>query len=128
MEKPWYPQQNPADSIVALLKTFIGQIEFPVSRLTIEKDVKEYPGFPFLSFGDISKILERWGLKSASYNCEINDLKEIPTPSLLFINEAEGGIKSGVFIMFNGINGKTVEYLHLRKGWVFEDIDLFERK
>jgi len=128
MEKPWYPQQNPADSIVALLKTFIGQIEFPVSRLTIEKDVKEYPGFPFLSFGDITKILERWGLKSVSYNCDINKLKEIPTPSLLFINEAEGGIKAGVIVMFNSINGKTVEYLHSRKGWVLEGTDLFERK
>jgi len=48
VEKPWFPQQNTADSPVALLKNFIYQVNFPVSRPTIEKDTKEYLGFPFL--------------------------------------------------------------------------------
>lgn len=128
MEKTWYPQQNNADAIPALLKSFINHIEFPVSRLTIEKEVKEYPGFPFLSFGDIVKLLERWGLKSAVYNCEIGDLKDLPPASLFFIHEKEDNIKSGAFVMFNGIKENTVEYLHPRKGWVLELIEIFEKK
>lgn len=128
MQKPWFPQQNSADAPTALLKNFICQIQFPVSRPTIEKDVKEYPGFPFLSFGDLSKILERWGLKSVVYNCEMQDLKEIPTPSVLFINEEADGVKQGNFILFTGITDGMIEYLHTRKGWVLEDPDAFEKK
>src|ERR1700747_2675820 len=118
MNKVWFPQQNNADSISAILKSFIHHIQFPISKLTIEKDVKEFPVFPFLSFGDVSKILEGWGLKSVIYNCEWEQLKEIPTPSLLFINEVEDNIKVGVFVMFFGIHENTIEYLHSRKGWI----------
>ncbi len=128
MEKSWFPQQNSADSPAALLKNFIFNIQFPLSRTTIEKDVKEYPGYPFLSFGDMTKILEKWGLKSVSYDCQWERLKEIPIPSILFLNEVEGGVKTGVFVLFYGINGNMVEYLHTRKGWVLEHVDVFEKK
>jgi len=128
MQKPWFPQQNSADSPVALLKNFIYHIQFPVSRSTIEKDTKEYSGYPFLSFGDMAKILERWGLKSVVYDCKLEQLNEIPIPSILFINEVAGGVKSGVFVLFFGVSGSIVEYLHTRKGWVLEHIDVFEKK
>lgn len=128
MNKVWFPQQNNADSLPALLKSFIHHIEFPVSRQTIEKDVQEYPGFPVFSFESVSKILEKWGLKSVIYNCNWEHLKEIPSPSLLFINEVEENTKVGGFVMFYGMRENTVEYLHSRKGWVLEPKDLFEKK
>lgn len=127
MQKPWFPQQNTADSTAALLKNFIFHVQFPVSRLTIEKDVKEYPGYPLLSFEDLGKLLERWGLKSAVINCGIDDLKEMPV-SLLFLEEVENGARSGYFVMFGGIKENKIQYLHTRKGWVIEDTTAFQKK
>lgn len=128
MEKPWHPQQSPTDAPVALLKSMIQYIGFPVSRSTIEQDLKKHPEFPLLSFEAIVQILERWGLKAAAYSTEVQNLSEVPPASILFVHEQIGNIKAGIFVMLHEVKENTIEYLHPRKGWVIEEINEFSNK
>jgi ABC-type bacteriocin/lantibiotic exporter with double-glycine peptidase domain len=93
MEKTWFPQRSTIDSAVALLKNFVHFIGHPISRLTIENNVKSHSEFPLLSFEAISQLLKSWGLLSRSYTIKLEQLKKFPSPSLLFIHDQKGGIK-----------------------------------
>lgn len=128
MEKQWFPQQRTIDAPIALLKNFIFNIGFPISRSTIETDTKAHKEFPFLSIGALGEILDKWGIKTLAFNCEIKDLSDLPIPSVTFIHETIGNDKLGNFILFFGVNDGVINYLHTRKGWVLEPIEEFEKK
>ncbi len=128
MEKQWFPQRKTIDAPIALLKNFIFNIGFPISRSTIESDTKAHPEFPFLSFGALNQILDKWGIKTISFNCELKDLADLPIPTVSFIHEKIGNEKSGNFILLFGIKDGVINYLHTRKGWVLEPLEEFEKK
>jgi prolyl 4-hydroxylase len=128
MEKIWFPQQSLSDAPSALLKNFIYYSEIPVSKLTIEKETRQHPEYPMLSFGDFIEILKKWGIEAVAYDLELEKLSEIPSPSILFLHDKSGDIKVGEFVMFYQISENTIEYLHPRKGWVCETEQDFEKK
>lgn len=128
MENLWHPQRNTADAPIALIKNFIHSINLPISRETIEKEVKNHPEYPLLSFGAIIHIIKQWGIESISYQWTIDKLNEIPSPSILFIHSEADHVKSGEFVIFHELRENTVVYLHTRKGWVLEQITEFEQK
>lgn len=128
MEKTWFPQQSVSDAPVALLKNFIHYSEIPVSKLTVEKETRQHPEFPMLSFGAYIEILKNWGIEAAAYPLEFEKLTEIPSPSILFLHDKRGHIKVGEFVMFHRLNEDEVEYLHPRKGWVYESAPDFNSK
>ncbi len=128
MEKKWYPQRNDFDATVALLKNFIHYLNFPVSKFTIEKDVEQHSDFPLnISLATFMMLLEKWGIKHKAFKCPLENLKDIASPSILFISDMNG-IKTGSFIMFYSFKNNVVEYLDTRKGWVLEDIEEFGKK
>jgi len=124
----WYPQRNTTDAPIALLKSFIHQIEFPISRMTIEADVTRHPEFPSLSFNALVELFKNWGIEVIVYNWFIERISEVPTPSITFIHDEKGGVKLGLFVLYNDVNNGKVEYLHPRKGWVLESPEEFEQK
>lgn len=128
MERAWFPQRNVSDTSIALLKNFIYHIGFPISRKTIETDVKAHKEFPYLSIQSLVSILELWGIKTMAFNCEVQMLYDMPVPSITFIHEQTGDVKMGNFILFFGIKDGIVTYLHTRRGWVLEPIMEFEKK
>jgi prolyl 4-hydroxylase len=128
MEKPWFPQRNSIDTSVALLRSFTFHLNIPVSQGTIEKAVKDHNEYPYLTIPAFKEILLKWGVQTITLTLNIDNLKELPPFSLLFIEEKEGNIKTGQFIMFYKVEGNEIEYLHTRKGWVIEEIEAFESK
>lgn len=128
MERTWFPQRNASDASVALLKNFIFNLGFPLSRKTIEADVRGHKEFPYLSIEALVSILGSWGIKSAAFNCKVQMLNEMPVPSITFIHEQNDDVKMGNFVLFFGIKDGIVNYLHMRRGWVLEPIAEFEKK
>lgn len=128
MYKPWFPQRSMSDAPVSVLKNFIFYLNVPISRYTIEKTCKENPEYPNLTSTSFSKILASWGVNVFLANWKLDQLNLLPTPSLLFINEKNGNISIGTFVMFYGLIDGGIEYLHPRKGWVVESIADFAKK
>jgi prolyl 4-hydroxylase len=128
MEKPWFPQRNSLDTSVALLRTFVFHLQIPVSQGTIEKEVKDHKEYPYLTITAFKEILMKWGVQTITLSLEASKLKDLPPFTLLFIEEKEGNIKIGQFIMFYHTEDDEIEYLHTRKGWVIEELDEFEKK
>ncbi|MDP3558084.1 MAG: 2OG-Fe(II) oxygenase [Bacteroidota bacterium] len=128
MTKFWYPERNELDAIPALLKNFIHYHKFPISKFTIEKDVKESPDFPMeISLATIMKLLQKWGIDHKAFKCPSENVTEVAPYTILFINDLTGK-KGGDFIMFYGVRGNEIEYLDTRKGWVLEDLEEFKKK
>ncbi len=131
MENPWFAQKNSSDAAIALVKNFIYQIKFQVSQATIEEDISRLKEFPFISFQNISAVLEKWGIKTIVYDWSTENLHQLPSPSILFIDEVNAGVEVGAFVMFTNAVNNNITYLHTRKGWVTElltDFDLKWRK
>jgi len=128
MEKNWFPQQNVETAPIALLKNFIYHLDLSISRLTIEKEVREHPEYPFFSDKGIIEILKRWGIETVSYTWEVEKLEELPPLTILFIHEHIGNVRAGAFVLFNGFRDGEIEYLHTRKGWVLESKQDFAEK
>lgn len=128
MEKPWFPQRNPLDTSIALLRTFIFHLHIPVSQGTLEKEVKNHKEYPYLTITALKEIILKWGVQTITLTLDVNKLKDLPPFSILFIEEKEGNIKTGQFVMFYRIEDDEIEYLHTRKGWVVEDLEDFEKK
>jgi len=128
MYKPWFPQRNTMESPVAVLKNFIYYLPANISRYTIEKVCKEHPGYPNFTTTSLIQLLESWGIKAVALDWSMQRLKELPTPSLLFINEKNGPASIGLFVMKYEISEDSIEYLHPRKGWVIEKLTEFEKR
>jgi prolyl 4-hydroxylase len=128
MTKFWYPERNELDAIPALLKNFIHYHKFPVSKITIEKDVKESPDFPMeISLATIMKLLQKWDIEHKAFKCPFENVTDVAPFTILFVNDITGK-KGGDFIMFYGLRGNEIEYLDTRKGWVVEDLQEFGKK
>jgi prolyl 4-hydroxylase len=56
----------------------------------------------------------------------IEQLDELQKPIISFIHETHGTLKAGNFILITNIDGSKIEYLHIRKGWIKEDISVFK--
>ena len=128
MEKLWSPQRHILDAPIALLKNFMHHLNHPISRLTIEKDTREHPDFPFASLATYMQLLEKWGINQVAFKCEMENLKDIASPSILFIADNPENKTNGGFIMFYEVKDNLIEYLHTRKGWVLEDMETFSKK
>lgn len=128
MYKPWFPQRNAMDAPVAVLKNFIFYLQANISRYTIEKDCKVHPEYPNLSAQAVSALLGKWGINALLANWKDEQINQLPSPSLLFINEKNGNTTIGIFVMFYGLADGSIEYLHPRKGWVIEPIAEFTKK
>lgn len=128
MDKIWFPQRNEIDSTSAILKNFIHYLNFPLSKFTIEQNVVEHPDFPqHVSLATILALLEKWGIKHKPFKCPLDRVKDIQSPSILFLNDSIEG-NAGDFIMYYAMHENVVEYLDTRKGWVLEDIEDFGKK
>jgi len=128
MKKIWFPQRSKLDSTSSLLKNFMNYLNFPVSKYTIEKDTREHPDYPEkISLATIMQLLEKWGITYKGFRCGVENLKDIASPSILYITEPNSD-KAGEFIMFYGLKENTIEYLNTRKGWVLEDLRDFSGK
>jgi len=128
MEKFWSPQRHTIDAPIALLKNFMHYLKHPVSRITIEKDTTEHPDYPFVSLATYMQLFEKWGIEQAAFKCEMENLKDIASPSILFITAQPESNTEGEFIMFYGVKDNFIEYLDTRKGWVLEDVEEFSKK
>jgi prolyl 4-hydroxylase len=128
MYKPWFPQRNMLDTPIAVLKNFIFYLNVPISRYTIEMASKEHPDYPNLSSISFTSILDGWGIKTLTVEWSVDRIKELPSPSLLFINEKNGNAALDFFVMMFEISGDEIEYLHPRKGWIIEKLSEFDTK
>lgn len=129
MEKPWFPQRNIADAPIALFKSFVTLLDWPISQPTVERDTTAHKDFPKLSDKAIMEILENWGIKTASYQIKPELLHQVPSLSFLFIEDVvNGDTKMTSIVLYHSLKGNVIEYLHPRKGWVFEDLNEFEKK
>lgn len=128
MEKTWFPQQNRETATIALLKNLVFNFRLPISRLTIEKETREHPNFPVLAFEDISQILAKMKIGTIAFKTEIEKLDKTPKHSILIVKEQIEGVKTGSLVLFCGVEGDKVEYLHTRRGWVKESLKDFESK
>jgi prolyl 4-hydroxylase len=128
MDKPWFPQRNEKDATVALTKSLMFHLGFPISKLTIEKDIESHKEYPLFSDAAIIEIFGKWGIEMQSGIVKPEFIGELPPLSFLFIEETERKIKSGQFIMLFSIQNNSVEYLHPRKGWVIEEQNEFMKK
>lgn len=128
MEKPWFPQRNFTDSSIALIKTLVTLLELKVSQPTIENRVKKHKEYPYLTFEAMREILGTWGVNSVLHTVDLKSVGELPSLSILFINEMEGGVKMGHFVLFWALTNDIIEYLHPRKGWIKEDLSIFISK
>jgi prolyl 4-hydroxylase len=128
MQKNWYPQRNTIDAPVALIKNFIHYLKYPVSKFTIEKDAQEQSDYPLnISLATYMKLLEKWGIQHKAFKCGLENLKDIASPSILFMHEVTNTIE-GNFVMFYAVKDNEIEYLDARKGWVIEPLEEFGKK
>ncbi|HYG49867.1 MAG TPA: 2OG-Fe(II) oxygenase [Flavobacteriales bacterium] len=125
METMWQPQTSAQDAPIAALKNFCYLIKLPISRSTIEKEVKEHKNYPAISFEDIAQILQKWGLSVVFTTVPQDVLSEIPKPSISFQYDQNGKNNSGNYIIITEMNQHEVKYLHVRRGWFTEDISIF---
>lgn len=128
MEKKWFPQRNELDSPIALMKNFIHYLNYPVSKFTIQKDIQNHDDFPMaISLATYMTLLEKWTIKHKAFECPLDRLKDIASPSIIFI-KSDKAEKTGDFVMFHAVKDNVVEYLDTRKGWVLEDMSSFNNK
>ena len=128
MERKWFPQRTEFDAPNALLKNFIHYLNFPVSKFTIQKDVQNHTDFPIaISLATYMTLLDKWTIKHKAFECPLDRLKDIASPSILFIKGSEEE-HSGDFVMFYNADENSIEYLDTRKGWVLEDLKSFSNK
>jgi prolyl 4-hydroxylase len=128
MTKKWFPQRNASDACVALIKTIIHTINFPISQTTIESDIRNHKEFPLLSFEAIIQVFKKWGIEAIAYEASDKLLIAIPSLSIFLIHEKEMVVEVGVFVMFYKLENEIIEYMHPRKGWVKENINEFNLK
>lgn len=128
MEKYWLPQRNMLDSPIALLKNFIYYVKHPISRSTIEEETLEFPNFPNVTLATYMQLLENWGVEQVAFKCEMENLKDIASPSILFITDDPENKTEGEFVMFYEVKENNIEYLHTRKGWIIETLEDFSKK
>lgn len=128
MNKPWFPQRNELDATIALIKSLILHLQFPISQSTIESDTRSHKEYPLFSDTAIIEIFGKWGIEMQSGMIKPELIGELPPFSFLFIEETERNIKSGQFVMLYSIQNNIVEYLHPRRGWVKEEQTEFMKK
>jgi hypothetical protein len=128
MEKLWYPQRNVNDAPIAVIKSLISYIQFPVSRETIENTMKSHRNHPNFALEDFVEMLGSWGLEAGLFKIEESSLKDLPPSTILFIHDKNGDLKLGQIVMLHELSNETIEYLHPRKGWVIEAVSDFVQK
>ena len=96
MERTWFPQRNTSDAPNALIKNFLFHLGFPISRKTIETDIKAHKEFPLLSMDALISILDAWGIKSAAFNCESEQYSNIPIPGITYIHVKSEEVKKRI--------------------------------
>jgi prolyl 4-hydroxylase len=127
MTEKWYPQRSTKDAPIAILKTFMHHVGYPISRKTIEKTLEEHPSFPELSFEEIVQILNSWGMEAMAFSITIDKLSLLPIPSITLLHETYREIKLGVLVLYFGVIDNEVRYLHPRKGWCYSNIEDFSK-
>jgi hypothetical protein len=125
MERTWYPQRNENDFLSALFKNFIHYLKYPISKSTIEKDVREHADYPDkISLKTIMELLIKWEVEHQAFKCSAEKIKDIKEPSIVLINN---GLERN-FVLFFSIKNGIVEYLDTRRGWVLEDQEKFNKQ
>ena len=80
-----------------------------------------------ISLATYMTLLQKWTIQHNAFQCPLDRLKDIASPSIIFIKSANSE-KSADFVMFYAVKENVVEYLDPRKGWVLEDMNEFEKK
>lgn len=120
MTQQWYPQRNERDGLTAALKTFLHYIQHPVSRQTIDEATGTYRQGAIWNSDSIRDLLNAWGV-DATVHRDATPLGPIEQPELRMIVENDRKLP----VVFFGLQDGHARYVHPRKGWVFEDPDVF---
>jgi len=67
-------------------------------------------------------------MQPISYQMPMENISEIPVPSITVIHETYRGLKMGSPIVYFGTDGMEVRYVHPRKGWAYETLIEFSKK
>lgn len=126
MAQTWFPQRNQFDAPVALMKSFISILNYPISKFTVETDVMKCEDFLNISLGTYMKLFEKWGIEYAAFRCPFDKLPEISSPSILFVKAGENSEQND-FVIFDSVKDGYVKYLQVERGWNQIPVNEFEK-
>ncbi len=92
-----------------------------VSAKGLKEDMIMHPEFP--SMVSISDALAEWQVPNMAVRLQAAQLKEIPLPSLAYINT-----RGGILAPLKSVTHDTVEWLDTKKGWQKDSLSDFEQK
>jgi uncharacterized membrane protein len=98
-------EDNAIYSLYALIKA----VKAKVTKQTLKETLLNQPEYP--SLFALSSALETWKIENASLRIPAEQLAEVPTPFLAFLN-----IDGGSYGLVQDIKEDTIEWLHDRKG------------
>jgi uncharacterized membrane protein len=110
-------EKNALEAVEYLLWTS----KVKVSSIGLKEDMVMHPDFP--SMTSVSDALKEWQVPNMAVRLQAAQLKEIPLPSLVYLN-----LRGGILATIKSVTNDTVEWLDTKRGWQKESLLDFEKK
>lgn len=99
----------------------LSEINARVSSKGLKEEMVLHPDFP--SVASISDALTEWQIPNMAVRLPAHQLKEIPLPSLAYVN-----VRGGILAPLKSINQDIVEWFDTENGWQKDTLSQFEAK
>lgn len=109
------------DNAVAATYQYLKAIGAKVTEETVEETLKNHPDYPSLLAA--SDALNEWNIENVAIRVKPEQLSELPTPFLTFLNT-----NHGIFVLVKSIKDDAIEWVHTTEGIKREKTDDFLKK
>jgi ABC-type bacteriocin/lantibiotic exporter with double-glycine peptidase domain len=111
---------QPKENAVLATYQYLKAIGAKVSEETVEETLKNHPDYPSLLA--TSDALNEWNVENVAVKITPEQLLEIPTPFLAYLNS-----NGGIFALIKSIKNNKIEWIHTIKGTQRESIEDFNK-
>lgn len=112
---------QPKDNAVSATYQYLKAIGAKVTEETVEETLKNHPDYPSLLAA--SDALNEWKVENVAAHIKPEQLGELPTPFLTFLNT-----NHGIFALVKSVKDDTIEWIHTSEGFKREKTDDFLKK
>lgn len=112
---------SPKDNAVSATYQYLKAIGAKVTEETVEETLKNHPNYPSLLA--VSDALNEWKIENVAARITPEQLAELPTPFLTYLN-----INGGIFALVKAVRADTIEWIHTAEGFKKEKTEEFLKK
>ncbi len=112
---------QPKDNAVSATYQYLKAIGAKVTEETVEATLKNHPNYPSLLA--TSDALNEWKIENVAIRIKPEQLAELPTPFLTYLD-----INHGIFALVKSIKDDAIEWIHTTEGFKREKIEEFLKK